>query len=305
MNAIQKLEQKIENLQTLLSTLVEKVTFTPKRNLTLFEWLDEWLEVYKKPAVSAQTFRYNSIVIRLHIKENIQNKNLIDITPADINVCLSRIKSTRTRETAFQILCQVFRSAYQNNLIEKNISNGFIKPKHKRAQGYALTSQQIKIFLENTKKIKYGNIFDFYLYSGARRQGALNLEWKHIKGNYIFLNETKSKNAPRYIPKFKNLENLLKNTPKIGEKVFNISDATLKREHIKLKKLCGFNFKIKDLRHTFATLCSQNNINERMLASWLGHSSPNVTKKYYIHKQTEFEKQEIQKINKILEKINL
>ena len=71
---------------------------------------------------------------------------------------------------------------------------------------------------------------------------------------------------------------------------------------LKYAKLCknmtlGRNMYIK--KHTFATICAENGINENTIAKWLGHGNPSTTKKYYIDVLSDFEKEQASKINSI------
>lgn len=51
----------------------------------------------------------------------------------------------------------------------------------------------------------------------------------------------------------------------------------------RVKDLTGINFKYHNLRHTFATECAINNVNQQMLMLMMGHKKMDTTMKYYIN----------------------
>ena len=105
---------------------------------------------------------------------------------------------------------------------------------------------------------------------------------------------TKTAKSNRYIPKFKQLQEIISKLDLNNKTLFNIAEITLKREKEKLIKLCGFHINIKDLRTTFGTMCAEMGIQKDVIAKWMGHTTTKTTEKYYIKILSDFEKQQIQ-----------
>ena len=271
------------------------------KSITLFEWLDKWYNTYKVGKLKPTSLYQIKVCINKHIKLNIEDRPLNKLTSIDVDVALSKIESSRMKKYTYDCWCESLRIAYRNKLIKENLSDLIIPIHHTRIKGTALTLGQRRIFLDKIGQIKYGKIFLFQYYSGCRPQGARNLKWTDIKEDTIFINETKSKNGQRWIPLFAKLKELLESTPRTSEHVFPISETTIKVQFEELKKLCGFEFTQKSLRHTFATICAENGINENTIAKWLGHGNPSTTKKYYIDVLSDFEKEQAEKINTIFD----
>lgn len=269
------------------------------KNIKLYDWIDKWYNTYKKPNLKETSLNSIRICINKHIKPNIENYLLKDLKPMYINEALNKITSSRMKKYTYDCYIDALREAYKNDLLEKDITQLINHITHIREKGTALTKEQRIIFLEQTKNIRYGNIFEFMFYSGCRPQGARLLKWTDIKENYIQINETKSINGKRNLPLFDKIKEILNKTEKTSEYVFNISETTIKREFSKLKELCNFEFTQKTLRHTFATMCAENNINDITISKWLGHSNPNTTKKYYIDVLSDFEIKQKDIINNI------
>lgn len=270
------------------------------QNIKLYAWLNKWIRTYKT------NLKYNSLkqiemCIKNHIKPHIKDISLINIKPIDINIALNKIKSSRMKKYAYDTYRDALRQAYKNQLIKLNIAELIEKVTHQRTKGRSLNKNEIEIFLNCTKKIKHGKIFEFMLYSGARPHGSRNAKWEHLKNNMLEIAETKSKNANRHIPLFRKLKTLLCSIEKTSEYIFPISETTIKRAFDKLRALCGFDFTQKDLRHTFATLCAENNINDITIAKWMGHSNISTTKQYYIEVLSDFEKEQANVLNNVFD----
>ncbi len=266
-------------------------------SIKILDWINKWRDIYKKPKLKPLSLYQIDNCIKNHIKPYIENKPLNKIKPIDINIALNKIKSSRMKKYTYDCYKDCLREAYKNQLTKTNIGELIDKVTHTREKGRSLNKTERIIFLEKTKQLKYGKIFEFMYYSGCRPQGARTLKWENIGKETIFIDETKSKNGTRHIPLFNKIKELLNSIEKTSEYVFPISETTIKKEFLKLKQLCKFNFTQKDLRHTFATICAENNINDNILAKWMGHGSPNTTKQYYIEVLNDFENEQKNKID--------
>ena len=73
------------------------------------------------------------------------------------------------------------------------------------------------------------------------------------------------------------------------------------REHfqnaLKDSGLCGQDFTLHSLRHTFTTRCAENNIAIKVTQKWVGHSTTEMTQNVYTHVNEDFEKEEIAKLS--------
>ena len=101
----------------------------------------------------------------------------------------------------------------------------------------------------------------------------------------------------RYIPLFNTLADLLSKITKKKEFVFPYSDNQVRCNFKRFKTKYGLDFRIHDLRHTFATRCIENGISTNTVSKWLGHSKVSTTSDIYTHVQTDFEREQIAKYN--------
>lgn len=275
----------------------EKPNNIISKNTLFYDYVDYYVKTYKENQVANNTVRALKSYIRNHIKIHFINKSICKYSSVDITNGLEYIKISRTKQECYIYLKSIFEQAYSDDLIDKNIFKKLEKPKHEREEGTALTLEQRKIFLEKTSQLKHGDIFEFYFYSGARKSELLRMTAKDIEEEVIHLPGTKTLKSDRYIPKFKQLKEIIKKQDLTQKTLFNISETTLKREKAKLIKLCGFHINIKDLRTTFGTMCAEMGIEKDVIAKWMGHTTTKTTEKYYIKILSDFEKQQIQKFD--------
>ncbi len=256
-------------------------------NYKFKDWLNDWLKAYKSDLVSYKNIVMN---IRLHIPENLKNKQLKELTAIDIQKALNGVKKSRTRLDIYSIYNNSLKMAYKHDLMTKDISQLIEKPKHIRNVGKALSKIELLEFIENIKGKRIEKVFMFCLYSGCRRSEALALTYNDIdfENKTIHIKGTKTKLSDRYIPLFKDCEDLLLNIKDKQGKLFKHRADYLTKE---FKKVCS-NHKLHDLRHTFATRCLECGINIKVVQKWLGHSRLDTTASIYTHCQDEFVKSE-------------
>lgn len=263
-----------------------------KKDLSFYEFWEYWYNKYKKPNYREDTLKNYRSVLRNQLLPNFKDKPIKKISSAEINELINKIEFGRMKEYASQFLRDCFKIAYREGKIKFDIWEEIKPYHHKRGEGKALTKEERKILLQNTKKINHGDLFEFYLFTGARPGEALNFKPSGIESEFIHLKGTKTEKSDRWIPKLKQVDEILKRQDLTQERVFNISEATRKRELAKLTKLCGFKFKTKDLRTTFGTMLAEMGMSDEIIAKWMGHTSTTTTKKYYIKVLSDFEKEQ-------------
>ena len=247
-------------------------------------WLNEWVNTYKKPFIKS----YNTIKIniRLHIPESLKKLDIRRLTGLEIQKALNAVKQSRTRLDLYNIYHGSLSIAFKLGLIEKNIAELLIKPKHERKMGSALTKIELNDFIKGLENTRLKNFYLFCLYTGCRRSEALSVRWDDINFNskIIHIRGTKTAKSDRTVPLFPDCEKLLQSVKRKDEKVFHHYPNRVTRD---FKKYCP-NHKLHDLRHTFATRCLECGINIKVVQKWLGHSRLDTTASIYTHVQDDF-----------------
>lgn len=270
------------------------------KNILFYDYCDKFLEIYKKPTTSKQTYATYKSHFKNHIKTNLPNIEINKITPLMINECISKCDG-RTKEYVSQYLIQLFRQAYKDLILKNNIEESIIKFNHTRKEGTAFTREQRALIIEKSKELKYGYVFIFALYSGCRRSELLNIKISDIdyENNLLHIPGTKTTLSDRYIPIFNQLKIIIENIDKTNKTLLGISEKTLQRQQIELEKLIGFKIQFKNFRTTFGTMCAELGITDKTISKWMGHTTIQTTNKYYIKVLSDFEKQQANKLNQV------
>ena len=293
--SLEKLKQKIKNINNIKKE---------KNIYKLHEWLDNWYLTYKEPFIKLNTAQKLKNILN-KIKNNFDNLNLEQITTQKIQQYLNKIKTTRTKEFIVLYFNACLQKAEDLNIINKNPFKSVVKDKKLNIirQGYNLQEQQH--ILNALKGNKIEGIILFYLITGIRKNEleTINLETDlDIKNKTIkILSEKKrNNNIYRYIDLTDDAIKLILN---------NKENFKLKTDYIyrELKKVLD-NLNIKSglhrLRHTFATNHFYLGTPIKLISSWLGHETVELTQNIYTHIDRTINKNDILKLyNNLLFKI--
>lgn len=275
---------------------------------TIFEWIDIFVSTYKVPKLTkkngSETSGLKNIrdIIRLHIKPNIEDINLSLLTPIIIQEAISKIPYSRQKEAVYIFYNECLSKAYELDLIKKNIMIAVDAHKHVREKGKALTLEEQNKFLKSISKNKIKNLYRFYLLTGCRKSEALKIKFEHIDFNkkMITIPGTKTELSFRTIPLFPETEKIvLHQFEKFKSQsfVFPYKLSMVESNWKRLKNKENFNFRIHDLRHTFATRLLEKGVSLKLIQKWLGHSKLETTASIYMHVTDKFELEQIEKIN--------
>lgn len=92
-----------------------------RNNTTVSVWAKQWLEDYKKGAVSNAWYKQTEGIVNNHILPYIGDKRIRDVSAADIQRLMnkrSQYSESHQKQVA-QIVLQIFDSAVENGLIDK------------------------------------------------------------------------------------------------------------------------------------------------------------------------------------------
>lgn len=277
----------------------------PSKQMTLAEWLEKWLELYKKPKLQETTIAK----LRYSIKsmQPLLNVPLKKLTSIAIQDFLNGIEGSRKREIIYINLKDALTKAVKNKLIADNPFDAVEIKREKRAEKRALTVDEERALVTACKGCKEGLLFLLCLYQGLRIGEALALTYDDIDFDKRTITISKSlternqvkctKNGEdRVVPLFKQTAKLLDRTA--TGKVCIYSRPVYQR---KIAELCReLNIKgisTHSLRHTFATRCAESGVAAKTVQLWLGHKTLEMTLNVYTHVNADFEKKETVKID--------
>lgn len=270
------------------------------REFTMLQWLNEFIDVYKRNAVASETFKQMQRNIRLHIAPVLPNDlPLRDVRPMDIQKILNAVPTARTRESVHNLLSGAFRQAVAERFIDFNPMLGVRSCKAKRNKGSALTVDEQAEFIRAIHGSKLESYYLFVLYSGCRRNEALAVRREDIddQKQIVHIRGTKTQLSDRYIPLFDNLRKLLSDLPEHGALFPFHSDYVTKQ----FKKYCPAHT-LHDLRHTFATRALESGVPMKVVQAWLGHSEISTTADIYSDVSREYSLREAKRLDAFLDR---
>ena len=185
----EKRDQLKEDLKNgcLVLTNIEKLTFG--------EWLDEWLDVYKKGKVSDNTYSAYSSVIRVNINDKLKKVKLKQIRH-DMLQRLINESSSGTCGNIRKVLSQSFSVAVKNKYILYSPAIGLNVPTKKKKEVIPLTDEEVTILLADRKGTRNYLYYVLSVYTGARIGEVLGLSWKDIdlENNVIHIRNSLKQN---------------------------------------------------------------------------------------------------------------
>ena len=282
--------QSAEELKMKLEKCFKESKRTPaKSKLCLFEWLDEWLEVYKKPNVAKHTYENLERCIRTHLKVRLKNKALNQYSMTEIMKALNEIESTRMRQYARGTLRDALNCAVTAGHIKSSPAQNLPTVKHVSQKGKAIPLLDLLDMITAAKERLHPEVFRAYLFclfAGTRRDEAANMRAGDIdwKNKIIYIPGTKTESSKRRIPMFKILEKIVSGAyPSVTSPLFNASKFHINTD-FKLFAGAGSSATLHWLRHTFGTIqiCVLG-IPANTVALWMGHADAATTMRIYTH----------------------
>ena len=302
---IRKVSEKKKDLET-ASDL--------SRRLTVIQWRDEWLEMYKKDKVQPNTFStYKYILDRLDFVMPLDN-----VQPIDLQRILNDMAGmSDSLIHKFAVLVkEMFEDALDNELVASNPARKLSVPKGYTRARRPLTASERHLIEEVAPMSDAGSYVALMLYAGCRPSEAGGVQGKDIdlKNRTLHIRGTKTTTADRYVPisdkllpylqGLKKEEYAVKNTR--GEKTSPDSRQNMwqrfRRElniaagapvgrpnkhtpwDIPLEDLLAEDLQPYLLRHTFCTDLEAAGVPINVARDLMGHSSITITSKIYTHR---------------------
>lgn len=170
-------------------------------NITVAEWCDRWLKVYKTDLKGANKASYEAIIKK--IKKKIGEMKISSVT----EVLLQDILNDESGKSDSQIskvrfiLKGIFHRAFKNHLIDDNPASDLTRPQGTTGTHRALEPEEIQVVSNNYIHHRFGLAIMIMLYAGLRRGEAVALRWKHVDLEHRCLSVVESaemqKNKPR------------------------------------------------------------------------------------------------------------
>jgi hypothetical protein len=152
------------------------------KNMTVSEWAYKWLETYKKPRIRSGSASAYEIDLRVHILPTIGHRLLTDIKPYMLQEVMNEQKGKSTSHAQKIRIClkQMFKRAYIDGLIVKDVSDGLVMPVTVAGTRRPLTDKERKAVLHVAQTHRAGLWVLAMLYCGLRPEETVALMWSDI-----------------------------------------------------------------------------------------------------------------------------
>ena len=269
---------------------------TKKEKYYLYDWLDNWYETYKMPFIKYKSALHIESLIK-KIKSKFDNVSLNDLTTNLIQQTFNKIQPSRQKELIVLYFNSALQKAEDLNLISKNPFKGVIRDRKQNniRAGYTLNEQQSILAVIQGTQIEAPIIF--YLCTGIRKNEltTFNLTKDIDKTNNIIKIKSEKKrnnNIYRYIDATPELIDFIES----HKEAFNLSTDYIYRELKKLLSPLNIQTGLHRLRHTFATNHFYLGTPIKLISSWLGHETVELTQNIYTHIDRTITKEDILKL---------
>lgn len=194
-------------------------------DITLNEWFEEWLQLYKAHCRNTTIKTYTKEYDR--IRNFLGDVKLVNLNMRNIQTAILEIKQDNARKATLSRLRDILDKAVKSELLVKNYAALVTIPKgrSKPEQPRVMTVEETNLLLEEMKDTSSYFMVVLSLRTGMRIGEVLSLEWDcidwkkkqiHVKqtlckinGKYEF-HPPKSDSGERYIPMNTDVEALLK-----------------------------------------------------------------------------------------------
>lgn len=196
------------------------------------------------------------------------------------------------------IVSQCFRYAMKYDYVQKNYSEFISLNKYKEVEAMhkAVSKNDIKKIYKISKKDDFAKIILIYIYTGLRANELLELKIEnvHLEENYLVGGKKTKAGTNRVVPIHPCIHPFFSNKNVIY--LINRHYSNLFTALKKFNQTYNTDFKFHDFRHTFATLCTEYDLNDYYAKCIIGHAHNDITKDVYTHANIERLKLEMNKI---------
>lgn len=169
--------------KSLESTLMDSNNSRTK--YLLHDWIQDYLETYKRNDLKPSTYTGYETVLRGHIKGSALGRmNLSNIRPANIQSFYNqKLKAGLSVKSVWQmrnLISTALKQAVREGYIEKNPDEYIVLPKKQRYEPTILTSEEIRKIVEEAKDDPLYPIVVTALFTGMRKGELMALQWKNV-----------------------------------------------------------------------------------------------------------------------------
>jgi integrase len=258
-----------------------------KKEVTLKEFIEKLLK-FSKATKAENTFLLDRYSLESFLKfiGNVQLRTITNEKIEEYKVHRLTVVKPTTINLEIRQMKAAFELSVKWGYIPQNPFKGIKQLKIKNSNfPKFLGKEEVRALLDSIPECDFKNLVNFYLYTGCRREEALNLRWEDIdmgEGKVIF-RVTKS-GLSRRVPFNGELSRILASMVKTGEKPFEFKGSFVTHKFKKYLRASGIDLngslRLHSLRHTYASHLAMAGVDLLTISKLLGHSSVKVTEMY-------------------------
>ena len=249
---------------------------------TLESWLNYWMETYKKNFIKYDGYIEIGHILRL-VKQKLGPIKLEALTTSQIQEYYNNIPSGRRKEKVILYLNASLKKAVETRVLKYNPCLAVVKEKRVKNVRAPFTIDEQRCILSAIKGMDIEPYIYLYLLTGLRKNelpkdilGALDIENRQ----FIAINEKQRGLRVEY--KRIDLSLACINYIKDNASKFVLDTEKVYRKFATLLKQLNITGTVHTLRHTFATNYYYLGVPDKVIQSWMGHKTLQVTQDIYI-----------------------
>jgi len=184
--SLEELHKKINDLKY----LNDRKLLAEPQNALIGEWLDFWLETYKRPSVKPTTYDMYHNAVNTYLKPTFGHYKLDKLNTITIQKFINDISQNGKNGTPLSqssikkillTLSQAYEQAVKLNMIYQNPCNQITLPKTEKRKAVAFTEDEQKRFLSHcTLDTTFNCLFIFAFNTGMRMGELFAITWDDI-----------------------------------------------------------------------------------------------------------------------------
>lgn len=176
-----KLKELIYNMEN-----INDSDWTEETKMTVSEWLDTWVQNYKKNSIAPSTYSSYTSNINEHIRPAIGTIQLQKLRPEHIQKLLNNMGKANSKRSGLSsatiikvknIISGAMEQAIKSRIIQFNPTKAVIAPKLEYKEVRVLTEEEQYRFMEACRGHRLEALYLLALATGMRRGEILALTW--------------------------------------------------------------------------------------------------------------------------------